>query len=113
MFKVVGFRKDHKKMATSPLEDDMLRTDVFELYIRLEWLQRTRKTLSEEMWGLELELGGVHSAKGSRLRCGGARIVGVLPTHPPRQLMLELVGGGNGYRIDSYEVRRAPDTRDV
>lgn len=102
-----------RKMTTGSLEDDMLRADVFELYIRLKWLQRTKKALSEEMWGLELELGGVHSAKGSRLRCGGARIVGVLPTHPPRQLMLQLVGGADGYRIDSYEVRRAPDTRDV
>jgi hypothetical protein len=79
------------------------RSDTFELYVRLEWMKRNTQILSEEMWGVELELGGVHSAHGQRLRAGTARITGTLPTHPAVQVVVELAPhASGGYQLTGY-----------
>jgi len=79
------------------------RSDTFELYVLLEWMKRNTKILSEEMWGVELELGGVHSARGQRLRTGTAHITGMLPTHPAIQVVVELAPHANGgYQLVGY-----------
>ena len=67
-----------------------MRRDVFELRLRLDWLRRDTRPLSERMWGLELELAGVTDCVGRKLGDHRSEITGLLQTHPVMSVKMSL-----------------------
>lgn len=81
------------------------RPDVFELRLRLDWLQHKGTFLSAEMWGLELELAGVAECEGKHVDAVVSEITGRLCTPPPVSVRLTMESQGVSADVDSATYR--------